>query len=106
MDQVPDGSVEFQRFRMLLLAAFGGLAVTLAAVGTYGVMSYLGAQSTREIGVRIALGALPRQLLGVVIGRGVLLAGGGGGAGLTGARALGPPLAQPVCGPEASDRLS
>jgi len=67
MDEVLDGSVEFQRFLMLLLATFAGLAVTLAAVGTYGVMSYLVAQSTREIGVRNRLGALPRQVLGVVI---------------------------------------
>src|SRR6266496_1458925 len=106
MDEVLDGSVEFQRFLMLLLAAFAGLAVTLAAVGTYGVMSYLVAQSTREIGVRIALGALPRQVLGVVIGRGMLLAGIGVAAGLTGALALTRMLAQLLYGVKPTDALT
>ena len=106
MDEVLDGSVEFQRFVMLLLAAFAGLAVTLAAVGTYGVMSYLVAQSTREIGVRIALGALPRQVLGVVIGRGMLLAGIGVAAGLTGALALTRMLAQLLYGVKPTDALT
>ena len=106
MDEVLDGSVEFQRFLMLLLAAFAGLAVTLAAVGTYGVMSYLVAQSTREIGVRIALGALPRQVLGVVIGRGMLLAGIGVAAGLAGALALTRMLAQLLYGVKPTDALT
>src|SRR6266581_5772657 len=106
MDEVLDGSVEFQRFVMLLLAAFAGLAVTLAAVGTYGVMSYLVAQSTREIGVRIALGALPRQVLGVVIGRGMLLAGIGVAAGLAGALALTRMLAQLLYGVKPTDALT
>jgi len=106
MDEVLDGSVEFQRFVMLLLAAFAGLAVTLAAVGTYGVMSYLVAQSTREIGVRIALGALPRQVLGVVIGRGMLLAGIGVVAGLAGALALTRMLAQLLYGVKPTDALT
>ena len=106
MDEVLDGSVEFQRFLMLLLAAFAGLAVTLAAVGTYGVMSYLVAQSTREIGVRIALGALPRQVLGVVIGRGMLLAGIGVAAGLAGALALSRMLAQLLYGVKPTDALT
>src|SRR6266568_760977 len=106
MDEVLDGSVEFQRFLMLLLAAFAGLAVTLAAVGTYGVMSYLVAQSTREIGVRIALGALPRQVLGVVIGRGMLLAGIGVAAGLAGALALTRMLGQLLYGVAPTDALT
>ncbi len=106
MDEVLDGSVEFQRFVMLLLAAFAGLAVTLAAVGTYGVMSYLVAQSTREIGVRIALGALPRQVLGVVIGRGMLLAGIGVAAGLAGALALTRMLSQLLYGVAPTDALT
>ncbi len=106
MDEVLDGSIEFQRFVMLLLAAFAGLAVTLAAVGTYGVMSYLVAQSTREIGVRMALGALPRQVLGVVIGRGMLLAGIGVAVGLAGALALTRLLANLLYGVKATDALT
>jgi ABC-type antimicrobial peptide transport system permease subunit len=106
MDEVLDGSIEFQRFVMLLLGTFAGLAVTLAAVGTYGVMSYLVAQSTREIGVRIALGALPRQVLGVVIGRGMLLAGIGAAVGLASALALTRLLAQQLYGVKATDALT
>jgi len=88
MEEILSASVAFQRFLMLLLVAFAGLAVALAAVGIYGVMSYLVTQSTREIGVRIALGALPRQVLGVVIGHGMLLAGIGAIVGVAGSLAL------------------
>ena len=106
MDEVLDGSIELQRFVTLLLAAFAGLAVTLAAVGTYGVMSYLVAQSTREIGVRIALGALPRQVLGVVIGRGMLLAGIGVAVGLAGALVLTRLLSSQLYGVKPTDVLT
>jgi len=88
MEEILSASLAFHRFLMLLLVAFAGLAVALAAVGIYGVMSYLVTQSTREIGVRIALGALPRQVLGVVIGHGMLLAGLGAIVGVAGSLAL------------------
>ncbi len=88
MEEILSASLAFHRFLMLLLVAFAGLAVALAAVGIYGVMSYLVTQSTREIGVRIALGALPRQVRGVVIGHGMLLAGLGAIVGVAGSLAL------------------
>ena len=90
----------------MLLVAFAGLAVALAAVGIYGVMSYLVTQSTREIGVRIALGAQPRQVLGVVIGRGMLMAGSGAAVGLAGALALTRLLAHQLYDVQPTDALT
>jgi putative ABC transport system permease protein len=106
MDEVLAASLEFQRFVMLLLVAFAALAVTLAAVGTYGVMSYLVAQSTREIGVRIALGALPGRVLGLVIRRGMLLAGIGTALGVAGALALTRLLTSQLYGVQSTDALT
>jgi putative ABC transport system permease protein len=74
-----------RRLTMLLVGVFALLALTLGAVGVYGVMSHLVAQRTREIGIRIALGALPREILGLVLSQGAWLAGLGIGAGVIGA---------------------
>ncbi len=76
------------------------------AVGIYRVMSHLVTQSTREIGVRIALGALPRQVLGAVIGRGMLFAGLGAIVGLAGALALTRLLASQLYGVKPTDALT
>jgi len=61
------------RMGLILLGAFGGLALALASIGLYGLLSYTTRQRTREIGIRTALGASPLQLLKVVMGRGVRL---------------------------------
>jgi putative ABC transport system permease protein len=85
-------SIATQRFAALLLALFAAAAALLAGIGVYGVMSYVVAQRTHELGVRLALGARPPALFALVVGRGLLLAGIGAAIGLAGAVALGPLL--------------
>ncbi len=70
-----DDSVAQPKFSMLLLAAFGAFALILACVGIYGVISYSVAQRTREIGVRVALGASRSNIFGMILGEGARLAG-------------------------------
>jgi predicted permease len=74
MDERVQESLARRRFSMLLLSLFAGLAVALATIGIYGVVSYVVNQGTREIGIRLALGATPRAILHLVIGRGMALA--------------------------------
>ncbi len=82
------GSISTPRFRTLLMTAFGLLALLLAAVGLYGVMAYNVTQRTKEIGVRMALGATRGSIFGVVFREGAPLVGTGLLAGMAGALAL------------------
>jgi predicted permease len=87
MDEALGAWAAERRLTMLLVGGFALLALTLGAVGVYGVMTHLVAQRTREIGIRIALGAVPREILGMVLSQGAWLAGLGIMAGLLGALA-------------------
>ncbi len=88
MKQIVDQSVAEPRFNMLLLLGFAGFAVLLAVVGIYGVMAYTAAQRAHEIGVRIALGALHRDIVRLLLKEGMALALAGLAIGLGGAFAV------------------
>jgi predicted permease len=66
------GLLAQRRFNMIIVGLFGGLALAIASAGLYGVMAYLVTQRTREIGVRLALGAPPARVMRTVIGKGVV----------------------------------
>jgi ABC-type antimicrobial peptide transport system permease subunit len=88
MEQFVDQSLARRRFSTLLLGIFAGFALALAATGIYGVMAYLVSQGTREIGIRIALGASQSVILGFIVRQGIALAAAGVAAGLAGAFVL------------------
>jgi putative ABC transport system permease protein len=88
VEQLLSDSLGSRRFNMFLLGSFAAVALLLASVGLFGVMSYLVSQRTHEIGIRLALGALPRDVLRLVIRRGMLLASIGAAVGLVAAFAL------------------
>jgi predicted permease len=85
MDELMGQSTGPRRFAMLLLAGFAGLAMLLASVGLYGVMSYIVTQRSRELGVRVALGASAEDVLRLVLDQGLRLALAGVGIGLVAA---------------------
>lgn len=88
LEQYIDDSVAGRRFTISLLSVFAGLALVLAAVGLYAVMANSVAQRTHELGVRMALGAQPRNVVWLVVRHGLLLVGVGAAFGVAGAVAL------------------
>jgi ABC-type antimicrobial peptide transport system permease subunit len=106
MREVMAENVSDRRFSLLLLGTFAGLALLLAAVGIYGVMSYSVVQRTREIGIRMALGARQNSVLWLVVGQGARLALVGVGIGLVVALGVSRALDSLVYGMSATDPLT
>jgi putative ABC transport system permease protein len=103
MTAVYSASISARRFNTLLLGIFAGIATILAAIGIYGLISYLVTRRTHEIGVRMALGAEPRNILALIVGRGLLLAMFGVIIGLAGALAVTRVLAKMLFGVTTTD---
>jgi putative ABC transport system permease protein len=106
LEELRGNSIRIRKFFMLLLLVFAGLALLLAAVGIYGVMSYVASQRTYEIGIRMALGAQTGDVLKLIIGNGMTLALIGVTAGLAGALALTRLLGGLLFGVSATDAMT
>jgi predicted permease len=106
LEQLMGDSILIRRFFMILLVVFAVLALTLASVGIYGVMSYVASQRTHEIGIRMALGAQASDVLKLIIGNGMVLALIGVTAGLAGSFALTRLMAGLLFGVTATDAFT
>jgi len=106
MDEIVSTAVARQRFSTILLGIFATLALVLAAVGIYGVMSYSVAQRTREIGIRLALGAQRNDVLKMTMGQGLKLVSVGVGIGLAAAFVLTRVMASLLFGVSATDPIT
>jgi putative ABC transport system permease protein len=106
LEQLMGDSIAVRKFFMVLLLVFAALALTLAAVGIYGVMSYVASQRTHEIGIRMALGAQAGDVLKLIIGNGMVLALIGVAVGLASALALTRVMAGILFGVTTTDALT
>ncbi len=106
MEKLVADSLAQRRFSMFLFGIFAALALALAVVGLYGVMSYAVAQRTHEIGLRMALGAQGRDVLRMVVGQGMGLVAVGLGLGLVGAFLLTRLMSSLLYGVSAADPLT
>ncbi len=105
MSSLVSASVAPRRFNMILLGVFAFVALTLAAIGIFGVMNYTVAQRTHEIGIRLALGAQGADVLKMVVGHGMMLAALGIGIGLVGAFVVTRVMSSLLYGVSATDPL-
>jgi ABC-type antimicrobial peptide transport system permease subunit len=106
MSTLRSQAVSTRRFVLLIVAAFGALALGLAAIGVYGVMSLIVSERTREVGVRLALGAEPSQLLTMIVLQAAKLAGLGVAIGLVVALPLAPLLDSQLYGIQSFDPMT
>ncbi|MGB9180981.1 MAG: FtsX-like permease family protein, partial [Pyrinomonadaceae bacterium] len=106
MEQRLYDSLARRRFSMLLLGIFAAFALTLAILGIYGVMTYWVNQRTHEIGIRMALGAQPRNILRLVISQALTLVSIGIAIGIAGAFVLTRVMSSLLFGISATDRLT
>jgi putative ABC transport system permease protein len=106
MNRLLHDSVSTQTFTLILLELFSTVALVLAAIGIYGVISYSVAQRTRDIGIRMALGASPGNILQNILGLGLWLTGAGLGLGLIGAFAVTRVLSSLLYGVQSTDAVT
>jgi ABC-type antimicrobial peptide transport system permease subunit len=99
-------AVAERRFILIIVAAFGVLALGLAAIGVYGVMSLIVSERTREVAVRVALGAAPSRMIGLIVGQAATLAAAGVAVGLMVVLPLTPLLRSQLYGVGATDPLT
>jgi predicted permease len=106
MSQLIEESLASQRFATLLLGIFAGIALILGSVGIYGVMSSLVTERTHEMGIRMALGAEPRDVMRLILKHGLILAGAGLAVGLLGSVGLTRLMASLLFGVSPTDGLT
>jgi predicted permease len=106
MEAIIAESLAARRFSMILLGIFATLALLLSSIGIYGVISYVVGQRTREIGIRIALGAQRSTVLWLILGEGMKMAMTGVGAGIVGAAGLTRLMSQLIYGVSAADPVT